>query len=213
LPDGLRLSPVPIQLLAVSFPSKVCSSSAAVPPLDGLSALRGVSSNTRCEPHVLRSTVSVRSVGRSRTSPAPPSPRGHRWCRPGCFHLGRLQPHLASPMGCYPHRARPWRVERLNAHRLRDDLGVAPQPPFGACVDAMTGLATSHRACALPSASLRTANTGSVSGGHPARGDLPRSREIRCCRVRCNPSCAAPSGGCPPSGCLRLQGLAPPTSP
>lgn len=31
-----------------------------------------------------------------------------------------------------------------------------------------------------PSASLRTEGTGSVSRGHPARGDLPRSREVRC---------------------------------
>jgi len=43
-PDGLRLSSVPNQLPAVSLPSKVCSSSAAVPPLDGHSALPGVSS-------------------------------------------------------------------------------------------------------------------------------------------------------------------------
>lgn len=90
-------------------------------------------------------------------------------------------------VGCYPPAGPTLAGRAARCAQARDDLGVAPQPPFSACVDAVTGLATSHRACALPSASLRTAQHRSVSGGHPARGDFPRSREVRCCSCASRP--------------------------
>jgi hypothetical protein len=147
--------------------------------------------NIRCEPHALCSTVGVRSDDALASSVSAfasgtslqPTTVFPPWTPPAASRL--------SARGVTPSRARPWLVELLDAHRLCDDRGVAPQPPFSACVDAVTGLATRHRACALPSASLRTASTGSVSGGHPARGDFP-SLSRGSCAVICVATLLAP---------------------